>query len=89
MNHEERSGRIYSQFRTSLDFGMGIMYILIASMILTIKYFGTMALDASFAYILGTLMLLYGVFRIYRGFSALRNRKRNAKKDFPDLYNRS
>ena len=88
MSSEERSGKIYSHFRTSLDLGMGVLYVVIAGMIITLKYFGTMALDANFAYILGGMMLLYGLFRIYRGIMGMRSKNRNRREDFPDLYNR-
>jgi len=89
MDHEERSTKIYSHFRNSLHLGMGVVYVVIAAMILTLKYFGTMVLDASFAYILGGLMLLYGIFRIYRGVQGMRMRNRDMKKDFPGLYNKT
>jgi hypothetical protein len=89
MGHEERSNRIYSHFRTSLDLGMGVLYLVIAGMILTMKYFGTMALDAKFAYILGGMMLAYGLFRIYRGIQGMRYKNRDKKSDFPDLYKES
>lgn len=88
MSHEDRSGKIYSHFRTSLDLGMGVLYLVISGMILTLKYFGSMALGNNLAYALGGLMFLYGLFRIYRGVMGLRNKKRDKKKDFPDLYNR-
>lgn len=71
----EKSGT-YSAFRTSLDIGMGAVYIIIAVIVLYMKYFGAVELPASTAYALGSLMLLYGGFRIYRGMVAIfRKRK--------------
>lgn len=86
MNHEERSGKIYSHFRTSLDLGMGVLYVVIAGMIITLKYFGSVALGSGLAYALGGMMLLYGLFRIYRGIQGMRIKKNRSRQDFPDLY---
>lgn len=67
----------YGTFRTSLDIGMGVFYIIIGGLILYARYFGTVELPASYAYILGGLMIAYGIFRIYRGLIVvLRKRKR-------------
>lgn len=66
----------YKSFRSTLDIGMGVLYIVIASAILSLKYFGTMELSSGFAYVLGGLMFLYGVFRIYRGIQSIRSRAR-------------
>lgn len=85
MNHEERNERsgTYQYFRTSLDIGMGVLYIVIGGMILFVKYFGTMELSTGFAYVLGGLMVAYGIFRIYRGFQAMRNNRRSATRNRP------
>ncbi|HXS38481.1 MAG TPA: DUF308 domain-containing protein [Flavipsychrobacter sp.] len=87
MNYEERNqqSRGYRNFRTSLDLGMGILYIIIGALIIYARYFGTMELTTAFAYVLGGLMVVYGIFRIVRGLSGLRNSRRDISKDFPDL----
>ncbi|RYG54082.1 MAG: C4-dicarboxylate ABC transporter [Chitinophagaceae bacterium] len=64
------------RFRGSLHIGMGIMYILIGSLVLYIKYFGAMELPSGLAYVLGTMMLLYGIFRLWRGITFMRQRMR-------------
>ena len=78
MNLDERNegSRGYRSFRTGLDLGMGVLYVAIGCLILYIKHFGAMELPTTFAYILGSLMLLYGVFRIYRGFVGMKEGKR-------------
>jgi len=77
MSYEENNERgPYRSFRHTLDLGMGVLYIVIASAILSLKYFGTMELSSTFAYILGGLMFLYGVFRIYRGIQGIRSKPR-------------
>ncbi len=74
----ERSGT-YSAFRTSLDIGMGAVYIIIGVIVFNIRYFGTMELSATTAYIFGGMLVLYGAFRIYRGIAViLRRRKPNS-----------
>jgi|GEM_PF-922557 len=67
----EHHNKSYRGFRTSLDFGMGGLYIIIGALVLWARYFGTMQLSATYAYILGGAMVLYGAFRIYRGASAM------------------
>ncbi|HQE11584.1 MAG TPA: hypothetical protein PLQ78_02430 [Flavipsychrobacter sp.] len=59
-----------------LHFGMGVVYLVIGFMVLYIKYFGTMALSSGIAYALGSLLLLYGAFRIWRGITMMRQQRR-------------
>ncbi len=67
----------YRSFRNALDLGMGSFYILIGVLVLYLKYFGTMELSTGYAYTLGSLAIVYGLFRIYRGIVSFRkiNRK--------------
>ena len=78
MNYEERNEQSgpYRSFRDSLDLGMGLFYIIIGIVIISVKYFGFMELSVVYAYILGSLMLLYGAFRIYRGIKNIRMRQK-------------
>ena len=69
-----RSGKAYAKMRASMHVGMGILYLVIGTMILYVKYFGAMELSPILAYALGTLMLLYGLFRLWRGFTDLRRK---------------
>jgi hypothetical protein len=65
----------YSRFRGSLDFGMGIMYLIFGSVAIFGKYFGAMPLQAGVAYTLGGMMILYGLFRLWRGYVYIREKK--------------
>lgn len=77
MNIDERmtESRTYKSFRTSLDLAMGTIYIIVGIVLFTIRYFGTVELPASTAYVLGAIMVLYGVFRMYRGMALLFRRR--------------
>jgi len=92
MNYEERNEQSgpYRHFRTSLDLGMGVFYIVISVAVISMKYFGTIELPTASAYILGGLMALYGLFRIYRGIQGMRiKRQRAASRSFQDGNNPS
>jgi len=69
MSIEDRieESKSYRSFRTGLDLGMGALYIVIGGFICYAKYFGTVSLPDTYAYVLGILMAAYGAFRIYRG----------------------
>jgi hypothetical protein len=81
MNYEERNeqNRGYRNFRTGLDFGMGIFYILIGISVGYLRYFGTIELQKIYAYALGMLIILYGAFRISRGIAGVK--EQNARKN--------
>lgn len=64
------------RFQVIQHLGMGTFYLIAGSLVLYVKYFGAMELPAGLAYFLGTMMLLYGVFRIWRGFADLKKLKR-------------
>ncbi len=91
MNSEERnsSSRSMQQFRASLHIGMGVFYIVAGALVLYVKHFGAMELPSALAYSLGALMLVYGVFRIWRGVMDMRHLpKRDMNRDFPSLSNK-
>lgn len=78
MNIEERNerGGALGSFRAALHLGMGAIYLVAGFLVIYIKYFGSMELPTGMAYTLGSLMMLYGVFRIWRGIVAIKeNRK--------------
>lgn len=82
MNLDERreQSQTYNSFRTSLDMGMGAIYVVIGVIVLSMRYFGAIELSATTAYVLGTIMILYGAFRIYRGVVVIleKNKRRNS-----------
>jgi len=72
MRDEQESNRIkaHSNRRSIMDFGMGIIYTAVGVFFLFSDKFG-IVLDfppKPFSYIFGSLCVLYGVFRIYRGY---------------------
>lgn len=77
MNIDERmeQSSTYSAFRTSLDVGMGAVYIIMGIAVFSLRYFGTVELPAATAYVLGGILVLYGGFRIYRGMSVIWRRR--------------
>lgn len=79
MNFEERneSGSAYSAFRATMHIGMGVFYLIISFLLFYLQAFGAMELPKGMAYTLGALMLFYGIFRIWRGVTDIRLRKRN------------
>lgn len=75
-----------NRFRSSLNVGMGIIYVLIGSTVVYMKYFGVVALNNGLAYALGGLMILYGLFRLWRGLRDLRLLKQSKiKRQFDDI----
>ena len=74
MDHEDRNrkNRSWQRFRATQHIGMGIFYLIAGSIVLYIKYFGYMALSPGAAYTLGSLMVVYGIFRIWRGIKDTR-----------------
>jgi len=92
MNHDERNEQSgpYRHFRSSLDLGMGVFYIAIGIAVWTLRFFGNIELSATYSYIFGGAMVLYGLFRLYRGVQGLRMKKRrNAQRGFQDINNPS
>ncbi len=86
MNLDERMGqsRTYSSFRTSLDIGMGAIYVVIGVVVFTMRYFGAIELSKTTGYVLGGLMVLYGLFRIYRGAAVMLEKKRPTNRNAPN-----
>lgn len=72
---EQNRNRGIERFQTIMHLGMGSFYIIIGLLVLYVRYFGTMELSAGLAYALGGLMILYGVFRLWRGFVGLKQQK--------------
>lgn len=79
MSYEENYARKRSQsyFRTSMDIGMGIFYTVIGCLLIYFKSFGNMAVPTIIAYVLGGMMAIGGVFRLYRGIKAVMPAKRD------------
>ena len=78
MSSEEHSRKTprWERIRAIQHIGMGIVYVIIAALLFWVKTFGTIELSKGVAYALGSLLLIYGVFRIWRGVKEL-----NAKNE--------
>ncbi len=61
-----------NRFRAWLNLAMGVIYILLGGGVMYLKYFGTIELGAVLAYFLGALFMVYGLFRIWRGWQDLK-----------------
>ena len=79
MSYEESNERRISKsrFRTSMDIGMGLFYIVIGTLVMYAKAFGDMKIPTIIAYILGAMMVIGGVFRFYRGIKEVLPQKKN------------
>jgi len=71
----ESRSKSYRNFRSSLHIGMGIVYLMLGGLAVGMKAFGHFTLEPAMAYLLGGLLFLYGLFRLWRGFQELRIRK--------------
>lgn len=73
MDYQERNRRSngYARFRKIFDIAMGLLYVSCGVLVLLARKLGfTFQVDTSIAFFwaLGGLFVLYGAFRIYRGF---------------------
>ncbi len=76
-SQHEGSGITSAKFRIGLHLGMGTIYLFFGVLVMYVKYFGAMELPSGVAYTMGTLLLIYGAFRIIRGILDLRNLRQN------------
>jgi hypothetical protein len=67
---EDRRQRAYANRRAIMDYGMGLIYTAMGAFFLFSKQFGvTLEFPAPpFSYLFAGLCLIYGGFRIYRGY---------------------
>lgn len=79
-NEELSSQRNYRNVRAVLHIGMGCIYLLFGLIIAMYKNFVTVELTPVMAYCIGGLMILYGGFRLYRGFADMREMRRERKR---------
>lgn len=77
MDSEDRNRKAsnWDRVRAMQHIGMGSLYIVIGGLLFWVKAFGTISLSKGVAYSLGALLLLYGIFRIWRGFKDLKANK--------------
>ena len=69
MNFEERQKVNSSRMRSIYDYTMGVLWVAVGVVFLFQKKIGIdLQLDKTLTTIFGVSSLLYGIFRIYRGF---------------------
>ena len=74
-NPANRRRKATFSFRAILNCSMGLLYLVLAGVIITVKKFGQIDLSGSYLpYLLGGLLILYGVFRFWRGIIDFRQR---------------
>ena len=72
--------RGYRNVRSVLHLGMGGIYLVFGSLIIAYRNFVNMDLSPVMAYSIGGLMILYGGFRLWRGFAGLAEMRRERKE---------
>jgi hypothetical protein len=67
--HSERRARSLSNMRSTMNFAMGAVYLLVGGFLLLAEKLGfeMESFDDTARYIFGGIIVLYGVWRIYRG----------------------
>jgi len=78
MTSRDRDERISAsnRFGGAMHLGMGTLYIILGAFVIAVKSFGSIELGPVVAYVLGGLLLVYGLFRFYRGFMQMRDQFR-------------
>lgn len=61
------------KWRHWMHIAMGVIYILFAVLVFQAKKFGSIDLGVSGTYGLSILLAAYGIFRIWRGYTDLKN----------------
>lgn len=72
---QRESSHGFSRARSVLHISMGVVYLILGCFVLYLQRFGGLALPGVLAYLVGGLMLLYGGFRIWRGWRDMQERK--------------
>ena len=69
-NNSDNRDRRYATMRSIKDYGMGILYLAVALFMFAPKIFGlgTVEVDPLFRYIFGGICIIYGSWRLYRGY---------------------
>jgi hypothetical protein len=67
-----RKEKGYMRMRASMHLGMGVFYLVAGGFLVYAKYFGAIEVSEGLAYVLGSLMVVYGLFRVWRGIAGMR-----------------
>ncbi len=88
MDIDERTGSNskFRNFRAVMHIVVGFLYIALGSYVMYIKAFGTFDLSPATAYALGGLVILYGIFRVWRGRADMKAKTHDMRREFPGLH---
>lgn len=69
-DYDDKKMKAYANRRALMDYGMGILYLAGGGFLMLADKLGAERdiLPEPYSYIIGGLLLVYGVFRIYRGY---------------------
>mgnify|MGYP007082193265 FL=1 len=62
----------YARMRSMLHLVMGALYLVLGVSVIALHSYGKFELAPGIAYGMGALLIVYGVFRIWRGYSGIR-----------------
>jgi hypothetical protein len=79
MSYTEDNNRGFNSVRAVMNLGMGTIYLVIGIIVLYVKQFVNMELSPAISIVLGGAMILYGLFRIYRGLAPFFQRNRSSR----------
>lgn len=60
-----------------LSIAVGILYIILGIYIIILKKFFHISLEGAIPYFLGGVLMIYGIFRIYRAIYKMKNQDEN------------
>lgn len=69
---EDQNGYTPPKWRAWLHISMGVVYLLFATLVFSMKKFGNIDLSELSVWGLSALLSLYGLFRLWRGISDLK-----------------
>ena len=70
-NNSQRTGYKIT-FKSGLQFAIGLIYLGIAGYMIVKQQFGAVALGKGVSYGLGTLLIIYGLFRMWRAIQEMK-----------------
>ena len=71
-SERNKSEKGYARLKAMQHIAMGIVYLVFAGVMFYLKKFGALDLSAGVAYALGGILVLYGIFRLWRGFAEMK-----------------
>jgi len=66
LNERNNNNKVYNQFKSSMDIGMGLMYMVISGYAMNTNFI-IEKYGQSTVWTIAILFIAYGLFRIYRG----------------------